>query len=100
VFPVGALGRRHDGTEDERLNQPYALLAEHAVGVSIRRGVLGLSPHLCSTVKDVERVGRLTERRLQSCAAVSPSPTGMLRARSGAGEAAVMQRDHLGYAWS
>jgi cysteine desulfurase / selenocysteine lyase len=65
IVTVGKLGGSHYGTEDERFNRLYAFLNEHAVCLSIRRGVLRFSLHVYNTHKDVERVLELTQRWLR-----------------------------------
>jgi len=67
IVSVGELGAgTHYGTEDERFNKLFTFLNEHAVRLSIRRGILRFSLHLYNTLKDVERVLDLTEQWLRS----------------------------------
>ena len=66
IVSVGELGSgTHYGTEDERFNKLFTFLNEHAVRLSIRRGILRFSLHLYNTLKDVERVLDLTEQWLK-----------------------------------
>ncbi len=62
IVTVGELGSSHYGTDDERFNQLYAYLHEHAVRLSIRRGVLRFSLHVYNTQDDVKRVLELTRQ--------------------------------------
>jgi cysteine desulfurase/selenocysteine lyase len=60
IVTVGELGSSHYGTDDARFHQLYTYLHEHAVRLSIRRGVLRFSLHLYNTEDDVKRVLELT----------------------------------------
>jgi selenocysteine lyase/cysteine desulfurase len=67
IVSVGELGSgTHYGTGDERFNKLFTFLNEHAVRLSIRRGVLRFSLHLYNTLEDVERVLDLTQQWLRS----------------------------------
>jgi selenocysteine lyase/cysteine desulfurase len=66
IVAVGELGAGdHYGADDERLNKLYTFLIEHAVRLSVSRGVLRFWLHVYNTVKDVERVLNLTQRWLR-----------------------------------
>lgn len=64
IVTVGELGSSHYGTDDERFNQLYTYLHDHAVRLSIRRGVLRFSLHIYNTEDDVKRVLELTREGL------------------------------------
>jgi len=65
IVSVGELGSSHYGTDEERFNQLYTYLFDHAVRLSIRRGVLRFSLHLYNTEDDVQRVLALTREGLR-----------------------------------
>ncbi len=65
IVTLGELGSSHYGTDDARFNELYTYLHDHAVRLSIRRGVLRFSLHLYNTEDDVKRVLALTQEGLQ-----------------------------------
>jgi cysteine desulfurase / selenocysteine lyase len=65
IVAVGELGSSHYGTEDERFTQLSTFLTDHAVRLSIRRGVLRFSLHVDNTPRDVDRVVELTQQWLR-----------------------------------
>jgi selenocysteine lyase/cysteine desulfurase len=64
IVTVGTMSRGHDATSDARMQSLHDCLTEHAVRLSIRRGVLRFSLHLYNTERDVDRVLALAEEWL------------------------------------
>ena len=64
IVTVGTMSRGHDATSDARMQSLHDYLAEHAVRLTIRRGVLRFSLHLYNTERDVDRVLALAEEWL------------------------------------
>jgi selenocysteine lyase/cysteine desulfurase len=64
IVTVGTMSQGHDATSDARMQSLHDYLTEHAVRLSIRRGVLRFSLHLYNTERDVDRVLALAEEWL------------------------------------